>query len=145
MKIFLGPQRIWFLNSWHPKCPSMKFNFVTVLLKAHYREVNLFLRAGWIQSITFSPLVFPFSIKNRIIWGQKWGGAHNKLVFLQNPSFLCKCFLLFASEKVKVAQLCPTLCVPMDHTVHGILQARILEWVALSQTSFQKMNKLKHS
>ena len=32
--------------------------------------------------------------------------------------------------KVKVAQLCPTLCDPMDNTVHGILQARILEWVA---------------
>ena len=32
--------------------------------------------------------------------------------------------------KVKVAQLCPTLCDPMDYTVHGILQARILEWVA---------------
>ena len=32
--------------------------------------------------------------------------------------------------KVKVAQLCPTLCNPMDNTVHGILQARILEWVA---------------
>ena len=25
---------------------------------------------------------------------------------------------------------CPTLCDPMDCTVHGILQARILEWVA---------------
>ena len=32
--------------------------------------------------------------------------------------------------KVKVAQLCLTLCNPMDHTFHGILQARILEWVA---------------
>ena len=32
--------------------------------------------------------------------------------------------------KVKVAQSCLTLCGPMDHTVHGILQARILEWVA---------------
>ena len=32
--------------------------------------------------------------------------------------------------KVKVAQLCPTICNPMDYTVHGILQARILEWVA---------------
>ena len=29
--------------------------------------------------------------------------------------------------KVKVAQSCPTLCDPMDYTVHGILQARILE------------------
>ena len=32
--------------------------------------------------------------------------------------------------KVKVAQSCPTLCVPIDYTIHGILQARILEWVA---------------
>ena len=32
--------------------------------------------------------------------------------------------------KVQVAQLCPTLCDPMDYTVPGILQARILEWVA---------------
>ena len=31
--------------------------------------------------------------------------------------------------KVKVTQLCPTLCYPID-LVHGILQARILEWVA---------------
>ena len=29
--------------------------------------------------------------------------------------------------EVKAAQSCPTLC---DYTVHGILQARILEWVA---------------
>ena len=33
------------------------------------------------------------------------------------------------SEWVKVAQLCPTLCDPMDYTVHGILQARKLAWV----------------
>ena len=32
--------------------------------------------------------------------------------------------------KVKVAQSCPTLCDSMDYTVHGIHQARILEWVA---------------
>jgi len=32
--------------------------------------------------------------------------------------------------KVKVAQACLTLCDPMDYTAHGILQARILEWVA---------------
>ena len=31
--------------------------------------------------------------------------------------------------KVKVAQLCPVLCDPMDYTVHGILQATVLEWI----------------
>ena len=31
---------------------------------------------------------------------------------------------------MEVAQLCPTLCNLMNYIVHGILQARILEWVA---------------
>ena len=34
------------------------------------------------------------------------------------------------ASEVKVAQSCLTLCDPMDYTVHGILQARILELVA---------------
>ena len=37
---------------------------------------------------------------------------------------------LAPSMKVKVTPLCPTLCDTMDYRVHGILQARILEWVA---------------
>ena len=37
---------------------------------------------------------------------------------------------LFRLLKVKDAQSCPTLCNTMDYTVHGILQARVLEWVA---------------
>ena len=32
--------------------------------------------------------------------------------------------------KVKVTQLCLTLCDPMDYTVYGILQVRVLDWVA---------------
>ena len=35
-----------------------------------------------------------------------------------------------AAAAAKSIQSCPTLCDPMDYTVHGILQARILEWVA---------------
>ena len=43
----------------------------------------------------------------------------------------------WSKVKVLVAQLCLTLCDPMDcsppgSSVHGILQARILEWVAIS-------------
>ena len=34
--------------------------------------------------------------------------------------------------KVKVAQSCQTLCDPMDYTLHGILWAGILEWVAVT-------------
>ena len=37
--------------------------------------------------------------------------------------------------KVKVTQLSLTLCDPMDCIVHGILQARILKWVAVPSSS----------
>ena len=47
----------------------------------------------------------------------------------------CICLLLLAlvlqDDPVKVTQSCPVLCGIMDCRVHGILQARILEWVAL--------------
>ena len=47
------------------------------------------------------------------------------------------CASVFSPMKVFVAQWCLTLCDPMDCSppgsfVHGILQARILEWVAIS-------------
>ena len=47
------------------------------------------------------------------------------------------CKLVLWSEVSEVAQSCPTLCDPMDcslpgSSLHGILQARVLEWVAIS-------------
>ena len=51
------------------------------------------------------------------------------------------------SLKVKAAQLCPTLFDPMVYTVHGILQSRILEWVAfpLSRRSSQPRDRTQVS
>ena len=39
-------------------------------------------------------------------------------------------------KESEVAQSCPTLCDPMDcslpdFSVHGIFQARVLEWIAI--------------
>ena len=44
---------------------------------------------------------------------------------------------MYACMHAKSLQSCPTLCDPMNSNppgslVHGILQARILEWVAIS-------------
>jgi len=41
----------------------------------------------------------------------------------------------------EVAQSCPTLCDPMDcslpdSSIHGILQARVLEWGAIAFSAF---------
>ena len=51
----------------------------------------------------------------------------------KTEQYLCVC----VNVKVLVAQSCLTLCDPMDcsllgSSVQGILQARILEWVAIS-------------
>ena len=50
--------------------------------------------------------------------------------------------------KVLVAQSCPTLWVPFNHSplgssAHGILQARILEWVAISFSSGSSWSRIE--
>ena len=52
----------------------------------------------------------------------------------------CLCVCVCVCVCVLISQLCLTLCDPMDcgppdSSVHGILQARILEWVAPTQGS----------
>ena len=51
--------------------------------------------------------------------------------------FLKLCIGLLYTPISEVAQLCPTVCDVMDcslphSSVHGIFQARVLEWVAIS-------------
>ena len=67
-------------------------------------------------------------------------GAH-KILFVLSKSLFPQSYVssggsmvglmvTYSKSEVKVTQLCPTLCDAMDYTVHGILQARTLEWVA---------------
>ena len=56
-------------------------------------------------------------------------------VFTLKQGFLTMC--VHAAAAAKLLQLCPTLCDPIDgsppgSSVPGILQARTLEWVAIS-------------
>ena len=57
----------------------------------------------------------------------------------KNTGVGCHCLLQYMKVKreSEVAQSCPTLCDPMDcslpgSTVHGIFQARVLEWGAIA-------------
>ena len=53
--------------------------------------------------------------------------------WLSGKEYVCNA----AYGHAKSLQLCPTLCNPMDSpgsSVHGILQARILEWVVMPST-----------
>ena len=68
------------------------------------------------------------------------------MVVLCNNHLHVHCYIVFHCNNLPpscssfvppVTKLCPTLCGPMDYSppgssVHGILQAKILEWVAIS-------------
>ena len=62
------------------------------------------------------------------------------ILWLCWSSLLCKFFLVAVWVRAfSVAQSCPTLRDPMDSSppgssVHGIFQARIMEWVAISSS-----------
>ena len=62
-------------------------------------------------------------------------GSKKKVRLIATSSLTVSWVLILGGKKVKVTQSCLTLCDPMDcsppgSSVHGILQARILEWVA---------------
>ena len=75
------------------------------------------------------------SIKKDSLVPHKFDGFDVDDEALKTP---CVWVELTREVKVKVAQSCPTLCHPMDYAVHGILQARILDWevVPFSRGSF---------
>ena len=73
--------------------------------------------------------------------------ASHKLVFSDSVMFMCVCVCVCV-VCVLVTHSCLTLCDPMDRgppgsSVHGILQARRLEWVAspFSMGSSQPRNQ----
>ena len=88
----------------------------------------------------------PIDIFEHMLCANHWA-YKDKYIFLCEELIIC-----WRSQRVKerncrklctllscccsVSKLCPTLCNPMDcsppgSSVHGILQARILEWVAV--------------
>ena len=53
---------------------------------------------------------------------------------------ICRPIIIFAAAAAKLLQPCPTLCDPMDcsppgSSIHGIFQARVLEWGAIAFSS----------
>ena len=70
------------------------------------------------QTVTFCAQYYRRSIS----------GLMRLCIYCQMP--LCFECAVVEIVEVEVAQSCLTLCDPMDCIIHGILQARILEWVA---------------
>ena len=79
---------------------------------------------------------FPLPNKSTSILWLSMQIIHNDFVVY----VLCVCVCVCMHACAQSLQSCPTLCDPMDcsplgSSVHGILQARILEWAAISSSS----------
>ena len=79
------------------------------------------------QVLFGGPAVFPFFF---FIW--RIIAVHCRVGFCRTLMWISRTSCVHAM----LIQLCPTLCDPMDgsppvSSVHGILQARILEWIAM--------------
>ena len=103
------------------------------------------------QKLSLSPLYFNKTLlhkrseRSSLVSGPGWYSSPPEA---KNPGvFVFSNNLSISFMKVKVAQLCLTLCDPMDYTAHGIFQARILEWVVLpfSRGSFQPRDQTQVS
>ena len=99
---------LWFIDFGIPNSHNSFRNIIPFYLPQWFQN---FFYNNWVKCIFlyFFQFLYP-SLSLFIIIGR------NKLPTL--------------SEWVKASQWCPTLCDPMDYTVHGIHQARTLEWVA---------------
>ena len=69
----------------------------------------------------------------RITMDSPWGCKETDTTEQFTSLHFTSCIYIWS----EVAQSCPTLCDPMDcnllgFSIHGILQARILEWIAIS-------------
>ena len=98
------------LNTW-----CFLLLILTAVLKISVTDHN----EGWEQSISSVAI--------------KAGNSSIFLLFLQ----CSRINTTYAAAAAKSLQSCPTLCdpinsSPLDSSVHGILQARILEYVAIS-------------
>ena len=71
-------------------------------------------------------------------WRMLTGNSSDISLYARELSlFVVDFIVLFCAKWSEVAQSCPSLCDPIDcsllgSSIHGIFQARILEWVAIS-------------
>ena len=108
-------------------------------------SVSLILQQGKIKypSIYMISFCCSCSIWISYQWNKRGDcqGLSSKKALVNNDSW----WFAIGLKKVLVAKSCPTLCDLMDYSpqgpsVHGILQARILEWVAIHDPRIKPMS-----
>ena len=117
------------------------FNFFSSVCMSVFLNAHIFVFKGWLinflsewyQTVWYGKMETPWQVWVKLSSKSEFVltdlGRWEVIVKLLGFQGACLC--------AKSNQLCLTLCNPMDcsppgSSVHGILQARILEWVAMS-------------
>ena len=106
--------------------------------RGHVSSRRLAFIARWLQGLKRQKQEGQGLLRTRLQNSQNvlWSKAQSRL---KGEEGTASTSLLEECVYVKPLQLCPTLCDPMDcsppgSSVHGILQARILDWAAMSSS-----------
>jgi len=122
----------WCWKNWIAMCKRMKLEHSNIIHKNK-------LKVDWIKDLNVRPNTLKFLGENtgRTLFDINYSkilnnGTSNGLIFKMYK----QCIRFNIKVKVLVTQWTPTLCDPMNYSppgssVHGILQTRILEWVAI--------------
>ena len=125
------------LGSFSVYLHNLKFSvphILTSCLPEYQSLSSQFTRPCFGPSFLLHSLEITSSYKPQVVIESIYFLFLSSLFMLSNSWNIFSCIFgqfLNGLWKVKVAQSCLTLCNPMDYTVHGILQARILEWGSL--------------
>ena len=132
---------------------NLSCRFFTIFERRHNTSMSSLFGLFWlwttIQTWISTPLseqarrlvLMPWRRPGRCRCGLEVRNTDNACSDLSHPpagwETMAKSFIFLEHPPMKVAQSCPTFCDPMDcrppgSSVHRILQARILEWVAIS-------------
>ena len=150
--------------TWLVACIQQLVAWVTIqdsnssLCAVRYQHAYSFLTVSSSLPISVS-LAFICILSTLSLYSNLWWDFHDLSVdgfWIWKPCRSQRCKYKYRNVKwwlwlhfleVKVTQWYPTLCNPMDYTVHGMLQARILEWVAVpfSRGSSQPRNQTQVS
>ena len=112
----------------HPTCTSPQ------VVRGHWGELPVWCSLSLATSCAYCNMYVLKPLSHCVSCSPSPAFAH----FLVALSFYCwviRDFKYIPDVHAKLRALCPTLCNPMDcslpgSSVHGILQAKILEWVA---------------
>ena len=132
--------------------------YIWASLADQWLRIHLPMQEMWVRSLGWEdPLEKEMATQSSMLaweipWTEEPGRLQSMRVIRVRYDLVTKQQHILPEWLSEVAQSCPTLCDPMDcsppgSSVHGILQARVLEWgaIAFSRGSSQPRDRTQVS